>query len=375
MTAAVDLAADVGVVASCDALGVSRATYYRRQRPTVPEEPKAPRTSHRALSIEERAKVLETLNNERFRDLAPTEVYSTLLDEGTYLCSMRTMYRILEANQQVRERRDQLRHPDYAKPELLATGPNQLWSWDITKLKGPEKWTHYHLYVILDVFSRYVVGWMVAECESAALAKRLIAETIGKQQLDPEQLTIHADRGTSVRSKLVAQLLADLGVTKTHSRPQVSNDNPFSESQFKTLKYRPGFPKRFGAQEDARTFCVRFFRWYNNDHHHHGIALLTPFQVHHGLAKTALEARQKALDAAYLAHPERFPRRPTVPSLHEQVWINPPDHVSANSPLPGATCDSGTIPGQRPDLPTAEIENHASIASPVSLLEASAAGQ
>ncbi len=375
MTAAVDLAADVGVVASCDALSVSRATYYRRQRPAVAEETKAPRKSHRALSDDERAQVLETINSERFRDLAPTEVYSTLLDEGTYLCSPRTMYRILDANQQVRERRDQLRHPDYAKPELLATGPNQLWSWDITKLKGPEKWSHYHLYVILDVFSRYVVGWMVAECESAALAKRLIAETIGKQLLHPEGLTIHADRGTSMRSKLVAQLLADLGVTKTHSRPHVSNDNPFSESQFKTLKYRPGFPKRFGAQEDARTFCARFFRWYNHDHHHHGIALLTPFQVHYGKAQATLAARQQVLDAAYLAHPERFPGRPTVPSLHEQVWINPPDNVPAISPLPGATCDSGTIPGQAPDPPIVEIENHASIASPVSLVEASAAAQ
>jgi len=374
MNAAAQLAEDVGVAPACDALSVSRATFYRRQQPEAPEEPRTPRKSHRALSEDERTQVIETLNSERFRDLAPTEVYSTLLDEGTYLCSSRTMYRILDANQQVRERRNQLRHPEYAKPELLATGPNQLWSWDITKLKGPEKWTYYYLYVILDVFSRYVVGWMVAECESAALAKRLIAETIGKQQLDPEQLTLHADRGTSMRSKLVAQLLADLGVTKTHSRPQVSNDNPFSESQFKTLKYRPGFPKRFGAQEDARTFCARFFRWYNHDHHHHGIALLTPFHVHYGNAQAALEARQHVLDAAYEGHPERFPRRPTVPNLPKQVWINPPDDV-ATTPLPGATCDSGTIPGERRDSPIAEIENHASIASPVSLLEAPAAGQ
>ena len=375
MSAAVELAKDVGVRPACDALSVSRATFYRRLQPAVPQTTTAPRRSHRALSDDERAQVLETLNSDRFSDLAPTEVYSTLLDEGTYLCSPRTMYRILEDNQQVRERRDQLRHPDYAKPELLATGPNQLWSWDITKLKGPAKWTYYYLYVILDVFSRYVVGWMVAECESAALAKRLIAETIGKQQLDPQQLTLHADRGTSMRSKLVAQLLADLGVTKTHSRPHTSNDNAFSESQFKTLKYRPGFPKHFGAQEDARTFCARFFRWYNHDHHHHGIALLTPFQVHYGHAAAALEARQQTLDAAYTAHPERFPTRPTVPSLPEQVWINPPDNDGATSPLPGATRDSGTIPGERLDPPIAEIENHASIASPVSLLEASAAGQ
>ena len=325
MNAAEALAVDVGVMAACEALGVSRAGLYRRRRPSSPDQQRPRSPSHRALTQGERDKVLEVLNSERFRDKAPAEVYSTLLDEGTYLCSIRTMYRILEANGQVRERRNQLQRPDYSKPELLATGPNQLWSWDITKLKGPRKWSYYHLYVILDVYSRYVVGWMVAEKESAALAKRFIAETIGKQQLNPEQLTIHADRGTSMRSKLVAQLLADLGVTKTHSRPHTSNDNPFSESQFKTLKYRPGFPTRFGAQEDARTFCAGFFRWYNHDHRHHGIALLTPFQVHYGQADAALESRQKTLDAAFAAHPERFPRRPVVPSLPAEVWINPPE--------------------------------------------------
>ncbi len=234
------------------------------------------------------------LNSTRFADKAPAEVYATLLDEKTYLCSIRTMYRVLAANGQVRERRKQLHHPNYTKPELLATGPNQVWSWDITKLRGPAKWTYFHLYVILDIFSRYVVGWMIAENESAALANRLIAETVGKEELTVEQLeqlTLHADRGTSMKSKLVAQLLADLGVTKTHSRPHTSNDNPFSESQFKTLKYRPEFPGRFGCLEDARSFCRSFFPWYNTEHRHHGIALLTPLQVHQGRADERTSGR------------------------------------------------------------------------------------
>ena len=267
------------------------------------------------------------LNSERFADKAPYEVFATLLDEGRYLCSVRTMYRILEANGQVRERRNQLRHPNYTKPELLATGPNQVWSWDITKLRGPEKWTYFYLYVIIDIFSRYVDGWMIAEKESATLAKRLIAETIGKEELTAEQreqLTLHADRGTSMKSKLVAQLLADLGVTKTHSRPHTSNDNPFSESQFKTLKYRPEFPGRFGGLEDGRAFCRTFFPWYNTEHRHHGIALLTPLQVHTGQADAILAQRQRALDAAYQVTPHRFARRPTVPTLARAVWINPP---------------------------------------------------
>jgi len=284
----------------------------------------APRANHRALSETERQVVLDTLNSERFADTAPAEVYATLLDDGIYLCSISTMYRLLRANDLVRERRDQLEHPDYAKPELLATAPNQLWSWDITKLKGPQKWSYYYLYVILDVYSRYVVGWMVAERESAALAKHLIAETMGKEHVDPTSLTLHADRGTSMRSKLVAQLLADLGVTKTHSRPYTSNDNPFSESQFKTMKYRPGFPKHFGSVEDAQAFGRPFFHWYNHEHRHHGIALLTPNQVHQGRGADVLEQRQKALDIAYASNPERFSRRPKVPELPSAVWINPP---------------------------------------------------
>ena len=317
---------DVGVVAACDALGVSRATFYRRRQPAQPQSPR-PR-SHRALSDSERDEVLATLNSDRFADKPPAEVFATLLDEGTFLCSIRTMYRILEANGQVRERRNQLRHPEYTKPELLATGPNQLWSWDITKLKGPRKWSYYYLYVILDVYSRYVVGWMLAEKESAELAKRLIAETIGKEMLTEEQreqLTLHADRGTSMKSKLVAQLLADLGVTKTHSRPHTSNDNPYSESQFKTMKYRPDFPAWFGSLEAGLSFCRSFFPWYNEEHRHHGLALLTPQQVHHGLADQILSERQRALDVAFAAHPERFPRPPRVARLHAQVWINKPE--------------------------------------------------
>ena len=287
--------------------------------------------------------MLAVLNSERFADTAPYEVFATLLDEGRYLCSIRTMYRLLNANGQVRERRNQLRHPKYAKPELLATGPNQVWSWDITKLRGPKKWTYFYLYVILDIFSRYVVGWMIADNESAALAKRLIAETLGKEALTAEQrehLTLHADRGTSMKSKLVAQLLADLCVTTTHSRPHTSNDNPFSESQFKTLTYRPDFPGRFGSLEDGRTFCRAFFPWYNTEHRHHGIALLTPLQVHHGLADDTLAKRQVALDEAFKVNPHRFSRRPVVPQLRREVWINPP-HRCSLSEEGGVPCSRG----------------------------------
>lgn len=313
----------MGVKDACDALSISRATFYRRHKPGG-ESPARKKQSHRALSKAERERVLEVLNSDRFADKAPAEVYATLLDDGVYLCSVSTMYRILRDNKLVRERRNQLRHPAYAKPELMASGPNQLWSWDITKLKGPEKWNYFYLYVILDVYSRYVVGWMVAPRESAALAKRFIADTMGKQGVDTTSLTLHADRGTSMRSKLVAQLLADLGVTKTHSRPYTSTDNPFSESQFKTMKYRPDFPGSFGSLEDVRAFGQPFFHWYNEEHRHSGLALLTPSQVHHGRGEAVLAERQQALDVAYASHPERFPRRPTVATLPNEVWINPP---------------------------------------------------
>ena len=329
MEAAEGLTGAVGVVSACEALCVSRASFYRWRRGESDEprcEQEAPqRRSPRALSEAEEQMVLETLYSERFMDTAPEQVYAALLDEGRYLCSVRTMYRLLARRGESRERRNQLTHPPYEKPELLATRPNEVWSWDITKLKGPAKWTYFHLYVVLDIFSRYVVGWMVAERESSDLAKRLLAETYDKQQVEPDQLTVHADRGTSMRSKLVAQLLADLGVTKTHSRPQVSNDNPFSESQFKTLKYRPGFPARFNSLDQARTFCSSFFDWYNGVHRHSGIGLMTPEQVHHGEAEAIFEQRSDVLAAAYDAHPERFVRgRPEPPAVPTAVWINPP---------------------------------------------------
>jgi putative transposase len=269
--------------------------------------------------------VLSVLHALRFADLAPGQVYATLLDEGAYLCSERTMYRLLAGAGEVRERRDQLRHPRYAAPELLATGPNQLWSWDITKLRGEAKWTWYYLYVLLDVFSRYVVGWLLAHRESATLAQRLIAETVAREDVPPGQLTVHADRGGAMISKPVAFLLADLGITKTHSRPHVSNDNPFSEAQFKTLKYHPSFPDRFGSFEHGRAHCADFFPWYNTDHRHSGLGWHTPHDVHHGLAAARRAHRAQVLAAAYAATPERFVRHPPVPpTLPTAVWINPP---------------------------------------------------
>jgi putative transposase len=316
----------LGVAALCAGLALSRATYYRRLEAKAP--PPRP-TPARGLSPEERQGVLAVMHEPRFVDLAPRQVYAQLLDEGRYLCSLRTMYRVLDENHELRERRDQLRHPAYSKPELLATAPNQVWSWDITKLLGPAKWTYFYLYVIMDIFSRYVVGWMVAHRESAALAEKLIGETCARQSIQRGQLTLHADRGSSMTSKPVAFLLADLGVTKTHSRPHVSDDNPFSEAQFKTLKYRPHFPERFGSIEHARAHCRDFFPWYNTEHHHVALGLLTPHDVHHGLATKKLEARATVLAAAYAAHPERFsrgvPRPAAAPSA---VWINPPKTFS-----------------------------------------------
>ena len=269
--------------------------------------------------------MLDLLHSERFRDAAPAAVYATLLDEGTYVCSQRSMYRLLAADQEVRERRDQTRHPNYTRPELLATRPNEVWSWDITKLLGPAKWTYFYLYVILDVFSRYVVGWTLCPRETAALAQDFIAETAAKQQIDAHTLTLHADRGSSMTSKPVAFLLADLGITKSHSRPHISNDNPYSESQFKTLKYRPAFPARFASIAEARAFCQTFFAWYNSEHHHSGIGLHTPEAVHYGLAAARQLIRTETLTAAYADHPERFVRKPPIPpALPTAAWINKP---------------------------------------------------
>ena len=333
-----------GVKPTCLALELSRATFYRSQRPRVEHRREGPHP--RALSGEERKNVLAVLHEERFCDQAPGEVYAALLDEGQYHCSERTMYRILAENREVRERRNQLRHPYYAAPELLATRANEVWSWDITKLLGPSKWTYLYLYVILDIFSRYVVGWMVAYQESAALAKRLIGETLRRQGIEPGKLTIHADRGSSMRSKTVALLMGELGVTKTHSRPYVSNDNPYSESQFKTMKYRPDFPDRFGSFQDARGFCSEVCPWYNQEHHHSGLGYLTPFEVHFGLAQQRLEERALVLERAFENHPERFVRGiPKPPTLPEQVWINKPrEHEDGDSRTPPADDSGGAEP-------------------------------
>jgi putative transposase len=325
----------LGVAPVCAALAVPRASYYRWQQPRAAAEgPKPPRRVPRALPPAERQQVLALLHDERFADLPPAEVYATLLDEGKYVCSVRTMYRILHEHAEVRERRRQLRHPHYAAPELLATQPNQLWSWDITKLKGPVKWTAFYLYVLLDVFSRYVVGWLVALQESATLAQRLIEETCARQGIAQEQLTIHADRGPAMLAKSVALLLADLGITKTHSRPHVSNDNPFSESQFKTLKYHPEFPDRFGSLPDTRSFLGDFFLWYNSMHHHSALGWLTPYDVHYGLAEIRRAEREAALRKAFAATPERFVRGvPTPPALPQAVWINKPRRLHDSDPI------------------------------------------
>jgi putative transposase len=336
MNAVQELASITGVARACQALAVPRAAFYRWRNSSPPAPRGSRRQPVRALSEDERDGVLEVLHAPRFVDKAPAEVYARLLDEGTYLCSVRTMYRLLDEHQEVRERRDQLRHPAYHKPELLACGPNQVWSWDITKLLGPAKWTYFYLYVILDIFSRFVVGWLLAHRESAGLAGRLIQETLVHEGVDAYALTIHSDRGPAMKSQTVAQLLATLGITKSHSRPHCSNDNPFSESQFKTLKYQPQFPDRFDSYEEALAFCRRFFPWYNHEHYHWGLGLLTPATVHYGQAETVRAQRQRILDAAHASHPERFPKgRPSPLPVPKEVWINPPQ-TDTDRLLPGA---------------------------------------
>jgi len=307
---------------ACLCLEFSRATYYRGK---LSAKPSQPRRSHRALTPSERQTVLDVLCSERFRDQSVAQVWATLLDEERYLCSRRTMYRILNENRAVRERRDQLRHPEYQKPELLATGPNRVWSWDITKLKGPRKWNYFYLYVIIDIYSRKTVGWMVAERESATLAAELIRTTCQREGIGRDQLTIHADRGAAMRSKTVAFLLSDLGVTKTHSRPYTSTDNPYSEAQFKTLKYRPTFPQQFGCIQDARAFLRKFFVWYNSEHRHSGIGYVTAEQRHTGRDLMIYAHRQTVLTLAHQKHPERFVNgKPAPPELPGEVWINEP---------------------------------------------------
>jgi len=321
----------IGTRPACRAVGASPATIYRRRRPPERKPPRPRPTPARALSGPEREAVLEVLHSERFVDVSPEEAWATLLDEGRYLCSTRTMYRILAAHHGgVRERRNQLTHPSYATPELLATRPNELWSWDVSKLKGPAKWTYYYLYVILDVFSRYAVGWTVQYRENGQLAKALIEQATDQQRITPKVLTLHADRGAPQRAKPVAFLLADLGVTKTHSRPYTSSDNPYSEAQFKTLKYRPEFPARFDSIDHARAHCRAFFGWYNHAHRHSGIGLMTPAAVHHGQAKQLHAARVDVLNAAYARHRERFVRKPPAPpELPPAAWINKPKEVAA----------------------------------------------
>ena len=328
MGALADLTADIGAVAACDAFAIARSSFYRHNRRAGGTDNPCPsrRRSPLALSTEQKQRVVDLMHSEPFVDMAPHQIYARLLDQGDYLCSIRTMYRLLKAlHGQVKERRRHVQRPAYAKPELLATRPNQVWSWDITKLKNTIKWTYFYLYVIIDIFSRYVGGWMVADTEQAALAKRLISHSCSSQNIGANQLTLHADRGSSMKSKAVAELLVGLGVLKSHSRPHVSDDNPFSEAQFKTLKYCPQFPDRFGSIQDARAFCQTFFTWYNHQHHHTGIGLMTPAQVHYGLADQIYQDRCRVLQSAYQMHPQRFKhRQPTPPQLPDAVWINKP---------------------------------------------------
>jgi putative transposase len=351
MVAFAELRPQIGIAPACAALSISRAGIYRtrdrlarRHCATFPRK-RRPRPPL-ALSAAERSVLMLILNSERFADLAPTAVFAILLDEGKYHGSVRTMYRLLATENQTGERRKQREHTAYVRPELLAIRPNEVWSWDITKLKGPAKWTCFHLYVILDIFSRYIVGWMIAARETAELAEQLIADTAHKQQIVPGTLTLHADRGSSMRSKPVAALLVDLGITKTHSRPHVSDDNPYSESQFKTLKYRPDFPARFGSIEDARAHCQLFFRWYNTIHRHSGIAMMTPYTVHYRHDDQLTEERGVTLMTAFAAHPQRFkglaPKPPVVPT---SVWINPPIQEIATSTIiiPGPLNSSSLV--------------------------------
>jgi putative transposase len=333
--AAIDeLAPLVGVRRACTAVGEAQARWYRRHRqsPPPPRPERVPAVQLRALSEVERKEIRRVLNREAHVDEAPATVYAKLLDEGIYLGSVSTMYRVLRDHDEVRERRRHATHPAAKKPELLAERPNEVWSWDITKLLGPEKWTYYYLYVIIDIYSRYVPGWMLAHAENAKLAEALLADTVTKQNIGHGQLTIHADRGSPMVAKPVAFLLADLGITKSHSRPHVSNDNPYSESQFRTLKYRPDFPERFGCFEDAQAHCRQFFGWYNDEHRHSGIGFHTPADLHYGRAHEVRQQRAVVLDAAYAEHPERFVRKPpTPPKLPAAVWINKPEEDTATT--------------------------------------------
>ena len=342
------------MTSACAWLNFPRSTLYWLRRPAMPKVAVPGQSSSRGLTAVEKESVRDVLNSQRFCDSSPRQIYATLLDEGIYHCHWRTMYRILDEYGEVRERRNQLRHPVYKKPELLATSPNQVWSWDITRLRGPVKWSHYYLYVVIDIFSRYVVGWLIAQQESEALARQLISESCRKQQIKRDHLTLHADRGGPMIAKTMEQMLSDLGVGKSHSRPHTSNDNPFSEAQFKTMKYRSDYPERFGSIEDARVWARTFIDWYNHEHRHTGLALMAPATVHHGLAGHVTAKRQQVLQAAYAQYPERFVKgAPIPPQLPEAVWINPPLN-SCNGTMIETDTHTEAIPAITGDPPGAQ---------------------
>jgi putative transposase len=360
------------VAAACDVLGLARATYYRKQivaaQKTEPQ-PRSCSVSGRALTQEQQQEVLDHLHSERFRDKAPPQVYTLLLDDGIYLCSAATMYRLLHKHKEVHERRRQRSAAKATRPELLATAPRQVWCWDISKLKGAVKWSYYYLYVLLDIYSRYVVGWCIAEKENAELAEALISETLEREKIPPGQLTLHADRGAAMTSKPVAALLVELGIVKSHSRPHTSNDNPFSESHFKTMKFRPEIPDRFGSAEEAREIFRGLFLWYNGEHRHSGIAMLSPEMVHLGTAPAVLSARAVVLSAAYAAHPERFVNQAPVPEpLAAEVWINRPlpavessREATGDTHAPTASicqpgCPTGSLPPEAGSLTAGSSE-------------------
>ena len=350
MSSVQELSIEVGQRRACQVLGMPRSSFYRTRQPKPPSS-RPPKPS-RSLSQEEEKEVLSVLHEPRFVDHSPATIWATLLDESRYYCSVRTMYRILHKHQEVKERRNQLRHPKYQKPELLAEKPNEVWTWDITELRGPAKHERFYLYVILDLFSRYVVGWMVAQEQSSRLAKQLITQSVDRQQILPEQLTIHSDRGSAMTAKPTVCLLADLGIIKSVSRPYCSNDNPFIESHFRTLKYRPQFPSRFGSLVDARQFCTTFFTWYNQEHRHSGIGWMTPHTVHFELTEPVRRTRQSALDEAYNKNKNRFVnRQPKAPEAPPEVWINPPEKKAAEE-TPSAP------QGQDQELNTQENQVH-----------------
>ena len=354
MSAVTDLVPAVATRRALRVLGAASATWYRRRAPRGQRVARQRPAPPLALSNLERQRILDTLNSPRFADCTPYTAWARLLDEGTYLASVRTFYRVLATEGLVHERRDQLVHPVHAKPELVATGSNQIWSWDITRLRSTLKWQHFYLYVLLDIYSRYVVGWLVASTENAGLASALIEETCDKYGIARDTLTLHSDRGSPMRAKTTAELLVDLGVAASYSRPRVSNDNPFSEAQFKTLKYRPEFPERFDGIEHARTHLRRFFAWYNDEHRHSGIGFMTPAAVHFGQAAVLQQQRASVLAAAYRSHPERFKgKHPTPPALPTIVGINLPQPQSTET-----THDLTTAPALHTNFSTEVSQSH-----------------